>query len=78
MATVTVRYFAGAKAAAGVESEQLVASTLADLKAELSSRPDLRGVCMASSFLVNGAQAEADQPLPDGAEVHVLPPFAGG
>ncbi|MFT4263985.1 MAG: MoaD/ThiS family protein [Nocardioides sp.] len=78
MPEITVRYFAGAKEAAGTESERLHAATLADLKGVLGARDGLRAVCLASSFLVNGAQAEPDALLPEGAQVDVLPPFAGG
>ena len=78
---VTVRYFAAARAAAGVESEQAEAPTLAVLLAELSrTRGEaLARVLGAASFLVNGTVChDRNAPLPSGAVVDVLPPFAGG
>ncbi|WP_300681425.1 MoaD/ThiS family protein [Nocardioides sp.] len=81
MGSVTVRYFAGAKAAAGRETEVVSlpdGATLADLKALLASREGFGAVCLASSFLVDGSQADAETELPGAAVVDVLPPFAGG
>ena len=92
MATVTLRYWAAAKHAAGVAEETISAETLAAaLAAALSARerdPDsagadaLRGVLARSSFLVDGAPVGGRAPetvlLPDAAVVEVLPPFAGG
>jgi sulfur-carrier protein len=77
-ATVTVRYWAGAKRAAGVEKETLAAGTLAELRALLAARPELAKVSAVASFLVDGRQAGENTVLRDGAEVDVLPPFAGG
>lgn len=80
MAIVSVRYFAGARAAAGVPEEKLVASSVKDLVAQLSSRGErLARTVAACSFLVDGlAVHELEAPLPDLATVDVLPPFAGG
>ena len=77
-ATVTVRYWAGAKRAAGVETESFTASTIAELRDLLAARPELAKVAAVSSFLVDGQQAGENAALHDGAEVDVLPPFAGG
>jgi molybdopterin synthase sulfur carrier subunit len=77
-ALVTVRYWAGARRAAGRESEQLHAEDLADLLAQLSARASLAPVIAASAVLVNAVTADPAQPLHDGAVVDVLPPFAGG
>jgi molybdopterin converting factor small subunit len=80
-AAVTVRYFAGARAAAGVETEARQAATLADLVGQLVADHGVRleKVLTACSFLVDGAQArDRDVPLAPGAVVDVLPPFAGG
>ena len=50
-----VRYFAGARAAAGVPEEKVEAQTLGDLVATLTAdRPRLAGVVSACSFLVDG------------------------
>lgn len=77
-ATVTVRYWAGAKRAAGVEKESLTAGTVAELRDLLATRPELAKVAAVASFLVDGQRAGENTALPDGAEVDVLPPFAGG
>lgn len=80
--TVTVRFFAGARAAAGVAEEALPAGgTLAELISTLSVRHGERlgSVLAAASFLVDGlACRDRDRTLPAGAVVDVLPPFAGG
>jgi molybdopterin converting factor small subunit len=78
MASITVRYWAGARRAAGVESEPLVVATVAELRASLQARPDLARIAAVASFLVDGRQADDRAALRDGAEVDVLPPFAGG
>jgi molybdopterin synthase sulfur carrier subunit len=75
---VTVRYWAGARRAAGLDSEQLEAATVADLRAKLSARPGLTDVMTASSILVDSVARGEDAPLHDGAVIDVLPPFAGG
>src|SRR5690348_12279786 len=67
MAAVTVRYWAGAARAAGIDSEQLDAATLAELREVLSSRPPLAAVCRVASFLVDGARAAPAAPLAPGA-----------
>lgn len=77
-ASVTIRYWAGARRAAGRETETLTAGTLAELRATLQARPELGKVAAVASFLVDGKQADDSAALPDGAEVDVLPPFAGG
>lgn len=80
---VTVRYFAGAQAAAG-RPEELVelpgVVTVADLSARLAERhgPDLERVLQAASFLVDEVVAGADRRVNAGSSVDVLPPFAGG
>ena len=75
---MTVRYWAGAKRAAGVEREELTADTVGDLRAQLAARPDLAKISAVAAFLVDGQQAGEATALPPGAEVDVLPPFAGG
>ncbi|HZC69096.1 MAG TPA: MoaD/ThiS family protein [Jatrophihabitans sp.] len=78
MPSVTVRYWAGAQRAAGVKRESLTAATVGELRAELAARPALAQVAAVASFLVDGQQVGDNTALPDGAEVDVLPPFAGG
>lgn len=82
--TVRVRYFAGARAAAGVPQESLrvpSGATVDDLLATLRTRHGdaLSRVLTASSFLADGvAVRDRSAALTDGAELDVLPPFAGG
>jgi molybdopterin converting factor small subunit len=80
--SATIRYFAGARAAAGVAEEEVPAgATLADLLRELVGRhgPGLGKILGAATFLVDGvAWHDRLAPLPDGVTVDVLPPFAGG
>ncbi len=77
---VQVRYFAGARAAAGVTEESVAATTLEQLLAALADRGDrMPAVLAVSSFLVDGlAVHDRSAALPDGCTVDVLPPFAGG
>lgn len=78
-AQVTVRYWAGARRAAGLASEVLTADTLADLLGQLRARPGLAEVVRASSVLVDEVSpSRDDHPLAAGAVVDILPPFAGG
>ncbi|HEY0803904.1 MAG TPA: MoaD/ThiS family protein [Pseudonocardiaceae bacterium] len=82
--TVLVRYFAGARAAAGVAEDRIElapAGTVADvLAAELDRRgPGLARVLPSCSLLLDGvAVHDHATEVPDGAELDVLPPFAGG
>ena len=75
-----MRYFAGARAAAGVAEETVEARSVRELATDLSGRGDrLARVLGACSYLVDGlAVRDHDAPLHDGATVDVLPPFAGG
>ena len=78
---LTVRYFAGARAAAGVPAESVGATTLDELTRVLTDRHGerLAVVLKAASFLVDGLSChDRRAPLPVGATVDVLPPFAGG
>lgn len=79
MADVTVRYWAGARAAAGVDEEKLQAASVHELVAGLSQRSSrLASVLALSSLLVDGRVVRTDAPLTDGQTLEVLPPFAGG
>jgi molybdopterin converting factor small subunit len=79
---VTVRYFAGARVAAGVPEEAVQAGcTLDELVATLVARRGgrLGPVLAAASFLVDGVVCrDRHRRLPAAAVVDVLPPFAGG
>jgi sulfur-carrier protein len=76
--TVTVRYWAGARRAAGLTQERLSGAALADLLDQLGQRPELAAVLGRASYLVDGVSAEPSTLLSEGAVVDVLPPFAGG
>jgi molybdopterin synthase sulfur carrier subunit len=78
---ITVRYFAGARAAAGVTEDVVACHTLDDLVGLLvTRRGDRLGTVLgAASFLVDGVSwRDRTRPLPERATVDVLPPFAGG
>lgn len=81
---LTVRYWAAAKAAAGVAEEQLEATTLAAALRSVRERHDGRfgEVLARCSFLVDAAPVGTRDPaaveLRDGSLVDCLPPFAGG
>ncbi|MFJ3671930.1 MoaD/ThiS family protein [Streptomyces sp. NPDC090106] len=84
MPKVTVRYWAAAKAAAGIAEEAFDAETLADaLDAVRGRHPgELPRVLLRCSFLVDGdpvgTRGHETVRLADGGTVEVLPPFAGG
>ncbi|MGH3376462.1 MAG: MoaD/ThiS family protein [Actinoallomurus sp.] len=84
MAKGLIRYWAAARAAAGVEEEPYEAATLGQaLTAAAAHRDKEFGRVIArSSFLIDGAPVgvrdHASVELPDGGTVEVLPPFAGG
>jgi molybdopterin converting factor small subunit len=79
--TVTVRYFAGARAASGVDSETREAGTLDELVGQIvgDHGERLGRVLTACSFLVDGTSVrDRASALSPGSVVDVLPPFAGG
>jgi sulfur-carrier protein len=78
---ITVRYFAGARVAAGTAEEKVSAETLDQLITLLvDQHGDVLGrVLAASSFLVDEVVCHDRRArLPEGASIDVLPPFAGG
>lgn len=80
---VNVRYFAAARAAAGLDDETLSVApgtTVTDLLATLRTRgPKLAAVLDRCSFLCDGvAVRDAGKSLRTNQTVDVLPPFAGG
>jgi len=75
---ITVRLFAAAADVVGTKQLELAADTVQDVIAQLSDSQTTTQVISRCSFLVNGATGQPDTPLPDGATVDVLPPFAGG
>ena len=86
MPTVTIRYWAAAKEAAGIAEESVNADTLRDaLDTAIAARGAdnrLASVITRSSFLVNadpvGRAAKESIMLDEGDVIEVLPPFAGG
>jgi sulfur-carrier protein len=83
-ATVTVRYFAAARAAAGVETEPLELPDGARVDDALAAVRGLHGAELARvldrcSFLLDEvAVRDRSVVVPAGATLDVLPPFAGG
>lgn len=83
MPVVHLRYWAGAKAAAGTDAETFTAATLRDALDQARAGRDehFTRVVTACSLLVDGVAArttDLDRPLSGAVEVEVLPPFAGG
>lgn len=79
--TVTVSYFAAARAAAGISTETVPAGTLRSVLDLAAARhgTDLARVLGACSYLVDGvSRSDHDAPVEAGASIDVLPPFAGG
>ncbi|GAB3008970.1 MoaD/ThiS family protein [Mycobacterium bourgelatii] len=80
---VTVRYFAAARAAAGVESETLTlrsGATVADMVDKLAARNGrLATLLDRCSYLCDEiAVRDVTKALSTGNTIDVLPPFAGG
>lgn len=81
---VTVRFWAGAKAAAGTAEQQVLAASLAEaLDAVRETRDaDFTRVLSLCSLVVSeqplGQRDPGDVVLVDGDVIEVLPPFAGG
>ncbi len=84
MVTISLYYWAGAKAAAGVAVERFEAGTVADaLRCARAQRSDPRfdQMLSVSSLLVDGVVVRGDalaRPLEEPVRVEILPPFAGG
>ena len=82
-ARVTVRYFAAARAAAGVEDETITVpagTRVRELVETLHTRgPGLSAVLARCTYLCDGvAVRDLQTALGDTQTVDVLPPFAGG
>ena len=76
---VTVRYWAAARAATGVDNEQLAGATVgAVMDAAVERHPGLTPVVALASVLVDGLASDRDAPVAAGLTLEVLPPFAGG
>ena len=81
-AQVSVRYWAGARAAAGTDVEQLSGASVGEvLRAAVAAHPALTPVVAVATILLDGRVVGGDEPLAAGVEglvLEVLPPFAGG
>ncbi len=81
---VTVRFFASAKAATGVDDVRLglpSGASIADALRQLTAAPGqpLEQVLSRCSFLVNAVSTtDRATKLSDGDVIDVMPPFAGG
>jgi molybdopterin synthase sulfur carrier subunit len=73
---ITVRYFAAAAEAAGVDSELVPAGVVGT--ALLERHPALAGVLERCALLADGVRVQGDEAVADGVTLDVLPPFAGG
>lgn len=86
MAHGTLRYWASARAAAGVDEDELDVESLEDAVAVALARhpdrPRLGPILAICAFVVNGVpvggRAHATVLLADGWVAEALPPFAGG
>lgn len=76
---VTIRYWASARAAAGCDSEPFRGQNVGDvLEAAAAAHTGLGLVLGVSTYLLDGRQVSAAEPLSEGTTIEVLPPFAGG
>jgi molybdopterin synthase sulfur carrier subunit len=82
--TVEVRYFAAARAAAGVEAEKIQVpsdATVADLLDAVRAEhgPELARVLARCSYLLDEVAVRGHSaPVAHATSLDVLPPFAGG
>lgn len=77
---VTVRYWAGARAAAAVDEDTVAdCPTVASAMAAVVARhPTLGPIVAVSTVLLDGRVVTPQTALSPGAVLEVLPPFAGG
>jgi sulfur-carrier protein len=77
---IEIRYFAAARAAAGVSVDHVDPASLTQiLTAVCAGNPQLAHVIDQCSFLVNSvAVNDMDSPIHAGSFIDVLPRFAGG
>lgn len=77
---VTLRYWAGARAAAGVAEEVFeTGPTVGDvLDSAVAAHPDLAGVVAVCSVLLDGRAVGREVEVGPDKVLEVLPPFAGG
>ena len=78
-ASVTVRSWAAARAATGVDEERRApGSVAAVLAGAAADHPDLVPVLAVASTLLDGTAVDGDATAGGGSTLEVLPPFAGG
>ena len=79
---ITVRYFAAARERAGLTTEQVPHTAGQPLRvlvdALVERHPALKPLLPHLRFAVDQELQPLDSPLPDGAEVALIPPVAGG
>jgi sulfur-carrier protein len=83
MVVVSLHYWAGARAAAGMDEESILTTSVAEaLRHAVAARDDrFSRIIQACSLLIDGvaaSSADLDRPLTGPVRVDVLPPFAGG
>jgi sulfur-carrier protein len=83
MVMVSLHYWAGARAAAGVDAESFATTSVGEaLRHAKAARDDrFSRVLSACSLLIDGVAAQPadlDRVLVEPVRVDVLPPFAGG
>ena len=84
MVSISLHYWAGARAAAGVDDEVIEADTVAAalrLATQEHDDPHFERVLRASSLLIDGLTArpaDLEQVRDHPVRVEILPPFAGG
>ncbi|MUM15896.1 MoaD/ThiS family protein [Mycobacterium sp. CBMA271] len=83
VASITVRYFAAAASAAGIQEETVelpAGASFDDLTRHLAAKgAELEHVLARCSFLYDGVAVRNRSERPEsGSVVDVLPPFAGG
>lgn len=77
---VTLRYWAGARAAAGVPEETLESGPSVGevLDTAVAAHPGLRDVVSVCSVLLDGRAVGREVEVGPDSVLEVLPPFAGG
>lgn len=75
---VTVRLFAAAREAAGIDRLEITAGPVIPALLGLGLGPRFEAVLQVCSVVSDGYRLESGDAVPEGALVDVLPPFAGG
>lgn len=77
---IEVRFFAAAREAAGTSGARIAADSVGELRTQLVKvfGARMEQVLMVSSLVSDGRRLSDDDPVADGTEIDVLPPFAGG